>query len=268
MKIGVSILILVFLFSFGLKSKKDPILKSFAFVPSGKVFIGKDSLTVQSFYISKTEVTNGEYKVFLEDLKAKNNLEDYKIALPDTSKWQTNSHFFSAFKDYYFSHPSYKDYPVVNVSHEGAKLYCSWFTEKINSTRKVKYNQFRLPTRAEFIRACRGDDYLAVYAWNHPYVRDRKENILCNHLHYPDPEIASSFSDNTDVLAPAKSYWPNKFGIYNLNGNTAEMIDQKGKAVGGSWKHEAKDVQNESVFEYKEAAPNVGFRLVFTIMNN
>jgi formylglycine-generating enzyme required for sulfatase activity len=263
---GLTVLCL-FAFERNIKKKSGKTLKkSFAFVPSGKVFIEKDSLSVQSFYISKTEVTNGEYKAFLIDLKASNNLKDYAIALPDTSKWQTNSTFFSAFKDYYFSHPSYRDYPVVNVSYEGAQLYCAWFSKKFNASSKEKFNDFRLPTREEFIRACRGDDFFAAYAWNHPYVRDKKENILCNHLHYPDSKIAASLSDNSDVLAPAKSYWPNKFGIYNLNGNAAEMIHIKGKAVGGSWKHEAKDVQNESVFEFKEASPNVGFRMVSTFL--
>lgn len=239
--------------------------KAFAYVPSGLVVRNGDTLSVQAFYMSKGEVTNKEYRLFLADLKANNKMDDYKKAYPDTSAWKKLS---PAYADYYFSHPSYDQYPVVNISQEAALMYCNWFTEKINKEYQGKYvYQFRLPIREEFIRACRGDNHSRAYAWEQPYIRNEKGNILCNHLH-DQVNIAGNLSDKSaDITAPSRSYWPNEFGIYNLNGNVAEMTNFKGVTTGGSWKDKAEDVRNESKGTYTGPQPNVGFRMVSTFLN-
>ncbi|MGV3630397.1 MAG: SUMF1/EgtB/PvdO family nonheme iron enzyme [Bacteroidota bacterium] len=237
--------------------------KDFAFVPSGLVVRSGDTLSVQAFYISKGEVTNKEYRLFLADLKANNKMSDYTKAYPDTLAWKQIS---PAFSDYYFSHPAYADYPVVNVSFEAAQMYCNWFTEKMNSDPKAKYvYQFRLPVREEFIRACRGENHGRQYAWKYEGVQNEKGNVLCNHLRN-EPAIAGSLADNADITAPSRSYWPNDYGIYNLNGNVAEMTNTRGLATGGSWKDKAGHVRNESSGVYSGPQPNVGFRMVSTFL--
>lgn len=243
--------------------------KEFAYIPSGTSLRDKDTVSVQAFYISKLEVTNKEYRTFLNDLKAQNRLGDYKVACPDTSKWINSLGVSgSAYKDYYFRNPSYDNFPVVNVSFEGAELYCKWFTEKKNLDLKGKFKlNFRLPLREEFLRACRGDNHKQKYAWKEEGVWNKDSSVLCNHLHYPESKVAESLNDkNADVLAPSKSYWPNQYGIYNLNGNVAEMTNKKGFATGGSWKNEAVDIRNESVLKYPGPLPNVGFRMVTTLV--
>ncbi len=165
--------------------------KDFAYVPSGLVVREGDTLSVQAFYISKGEVTNKEYRLFLADLKASNKMELYNMALPDTSLWKKIS---PAFADYYFSHPAYDEYPVVNISYEAAQEYCKWFTDKMNAVPKSKYvYQFRLPEREEFIRACRGDQHHQAYSWKFEGVRNNKGDILCNHVH-GEAQIAGSLS--------------------------------------------------------------------------
>lgn len=239
--------------------------KDFAFVPGGLVVRNGDTVSVQAFLMSKGEVTNKEYRQFLADLKANNNMGDYKKAYPDTSAWKKLN---PAYADYYFSHPSYNDHPVVNISQEAAIMYCNWFTEKMNRESKGKYvYQFRLPVREEFIRACRGDHHNRAYTWEQPYVRNEKGNILCNHSH-EEVNVAGSLSDNSgDITAPSPSYWPNDYGIYNLNGNVAEMTNIKDLATGGSWRDKAENVQNESASTYSGPQPNVGFRMVSTFLN-
>ncbi|MCE3294939.1 MAG: hypothetical protein K0R65_653 [Crocinitomicaceae bacterium] len=237
--------------------------KDFAFVPSGLVVRNGDTLSVQAFYMSKGEVTNKEYRLFLADLKKNNKMEDYKAAYPDTLAWKKLN---PAFLDYYFTHPAYEDYPVVNISHEAAQMYCTWFTEKMNSDPRAKYvYRFRLPVREEFIRACRGEDHSRKYAWKYDGIQDEKGNVLCNHLR-DEPNVAGSLSDNADITAPSRSYRPNDFGIYNLNGNVAEMTNVKDVATGGSWKDKAENVRNESTSVYSRPQPNIGFRMVSTFL--
>jgi sulfatase modifying factor 1 len=256
------------LFAFEYNSNKKEfkkLKKNFSYVPSGQGVIANDTFSVQGFYISKTEVTNEEYQLFLQDLKANNKMKEYKICLPDSSEWgKLSMGGSSAYKDYYFSHPAYKKFPVVNVSFEAANLYCKWFTEKINLGSKSKYNDFRLPTKEEFIRACRGDKHVQMYAWEGNSVRNKDSMIMCNHLHISKEKVAGSLTDDVDIIAPSKSYWPNQFGIYNLNGNVAEMTSLNMISMGGSWKNTESEVQNESVSKYKNGNPTLGFRMVST----
>ncbi|MEI8201577.1 MAG: hypothetical protein WCH34_01100 [Bacteroidota bacterium] len=55
-------------------------------------------------------------------------------------------------------------------------------------------------------------------------------------------------------------------GIYNMCGNVAEMVAEKGIAVGGSWKDTGYDVRIESTINYSEPSPSIGFRPVRTFI--
>lgn len=57
-------------------------------------------------------------------------------------------------------------------------------------------------------------------------------------------------------------YQPNEFGFYNMNGKVSEMISDGDFAVGVDWLSTGYSVQNESVKNFKEAHPTVGFRVV------
>lgn len=245
---------------------KSSLKKQLAYIPSGNVIIGNETKTVQAFYMTKTEVTNKEYRTFLSDLKKNNKLEEYKMALPDTANWNENSAGkLQTYADYYFSHPAYANFPVVNISHEAANLYCAWFTAKANEG-KTNFEIFRLPTQEEFLRACQGENKVASYAWGTNEPRNKKGQILANFKVEGNSAPAGNLGENTDIIAPSKSYWPNANGIYNLNGNVAEMIQQKGIAVGGSWMQDFSDIQNESTFNYSKSDISVGFRMVSTYL--
>ena len=74
--------------------------------------------------------------------------------------------------------------------------------------------------------------------------------------------VAGKLNDNADILAPGESYWPNIYGAYNLFGNAAEMIQEKGVAKGGSWIHDEKNISVERDDKYTEPNHWVGFRCV------
>ncbi len=265
------ILICLPIFAFITKDKnsswKRQLKKEFSLVTSGNVVLEGKISTVQSFYIKKGEITNKQYRYFLDDLKATNRMDEYVKFYPDTMQWENTfkTQFSNKYTEYYFCHPAYLNYPVVNVSYESVQAYCLWYSEKINKNLEEKDKlTFRLPTREEFIRACRGDNHDNKYSWKGDSIHDNKGNFLCNHTHYNYQYAGSLQDENTDIIAPIESYWPNQFGVYNLNGNVAEMISEKGKAVGGSWRNGGKDVKNESVLIYDKPLPNVGFRIVAT----
>lgn len=265
------------------KSIKKILDKNFAFVPSGQAFMDEQEIALQSFYISKTEITNKEYREFLTDLKTKEEIEKWKIAQIDSSKWKTKNWGNQAYVEYYHAHLAYENYPVVNITHEAANLYCQWLSEKYDSQFATKGKfRFRLMKRAEYIRAARGDSKKS-YAWNTNSLRNADGLIQCNFTQIGSEDIHRNeengsyeiiiaqrdhLSNQSDVLAPSKSYWPNQFGIYNLNGNAAEMIDELGIAVGGSWKNTGYDVRVDSKSMYDQANPFTGFRLVMTYVSS
>lgn len=261
---------------------KKHLTKSFVYVPGGIAIVNGDSVSVQAFYVYNREVTNINYKEFLSDLKSKGDIESLKIAAIDSLGWNKLNFSNQAYVHYYHSHPAYNDYPVVNISHEAAQLYCHWLGEKYDqlsgTTGKFK---FRLMEKAEYIRAARGDSE-ASYAWNSYSLRNSDGQIQCNFTQFGSEEIHRNeetgkleiviaprgFLDNgfTDILAPSVSYWPNEFKVYNLNGNAAEMIAEKGIAMGGSWRNTGYDVRVESQSSYTQGNPMTGFRVVITAL--
>lgn len=255
--------------------------KSFKFIPSGLVLLNGDTSSVQSYYMLDHEVTNAEYLAFLNEiekeeiqLKAKVNEENWKTEL---------SHPMNNYSEYYFSHPAYANFPVVNVTQEGATLYCEWLEGKINAAMAGKRQvKVRLPHHEELVRAAVGDDLTARYSWKGQYLRNAQGQFLCNFTGFPqelltrdssgaiviknDLPISLTEIAGADVLAPAKSYYPSEFGVYNLNGNAAEMTQEPNIAAGGSWRSYGYDVRSQSVMNYNEASCLVGFRPVFTVL--
>lgn len=94
-------------------------------------------VTVSSFYMDETEVTNLDYREYLYWLLRVFG-EDYpevvKKAKPDTLVWRSKLAFNEPYTEYYFRHPAYQDYPVVGVDWIQANDYCAWRTDRVNET--------------------------------------------------------------------------------------------------------------------------------------
>ena len=77
------------------------------------------------------------------------------------------------------------------------------------------------------------------------------------------PEVAErpvEYSQTSYYTATVKSFYPNDYGLYNMCGNAAEMIIEKGIAMGGSWNDYGGDVQIRAEAKHQGSAPTVGFR--------
>tara|TARA_B000000609_G_C24175408_1_gene353521 strand:- start:438 stop:2066 length:1629 start_codon:yes stop_codon:yes gene_type:complete len=92
-------------------------------------------VTVSSFYLDETEVTNADYLEYLYWTKRMYNNsypEVYKKILPDTLVWRDKLGYNEPFVNAYLRHPAYRNYPVVGVSWQQATDYCAWRTDRVN----------------------------------------------------------------------------------------------------------------------------------------
>lgn len=277
------------LFAFTVTGQEKPpfkiskkISKSFCFVPSGDVVRNKKTVSVQSFYMQKTEISNQQYTEFLNDLKANNEVDKLKIAAIDTNQWV--SEFGKAglnYATYYHNHSAYANYPVVNISKAGAALYCAWLTEKMNKENPELQIIVRLPVEAEWFRACNPTNNDFPYSMSGYYLRESNGSYLFNFRQLGEANIYYDSISNSfqlqnvsdlkidkapakDLTAPVNSYHASKLGFHNLNGNVSEFI-QEGLAMGGNWKSAGYDIRNESSIQTTSPSTGVGFRPVFTV---
>lgn len=270
------------------KKKKRSMLKAlqkhdkddYAYIPSGSFDYNGKMVSAQAFYMGTTEVTNFEYRTFLFDLLIQDRKAEFLKAKPDQAQWN-NLHDgeSSPFAEHYFSHEAYNEYPVVNVSREGAELYCRWLSEElrkfVGEKKEGSYNDVRLPIRAEWVKAASNEGKMLPYPWGGPFTRNSKGFILANYLRIDEEAIQTTAgTKSTDITAPSKSYWPNESGLYNLSGNVAEMVYEgmnrtEPGTAGGSWRNTEEEIKiyapdaNKGITDGK---PYIGFRVVSTYL--
>ena len=94
----------------------------------------KRRVTVASFYMDETEVSNVDWLEYLYWIKRnfKDDAEYYYNALPDTLVWRRPLSYNEPWVNNYLRHPAYQNYPVVGVTWEQARDYCVWRTDRVN----------------------------------------------------------------------------------------------------------------------------------------
>ncbi len=97
-------------------------------------------VTVSSFYMDETEVTNSFYKEFMYWTRRvyKSYPEVWQNALPDTLVWREELSYNEPFVETYFRHPSFDDYPVVGVNWNQANEYSKWRSDRVNEMILIK----------------------------------------------------------------------------------------------------------------------------------
>ena len=164
---------------------------------------------------------------------------------------------------------------MVGVSYEGAKAWCDWKTKKAlaEKTKDGYTAYYRLPTKDEWIYAARNKYPQSTYSWGGSDIKNLKGCILCNFSPSAedadsDPLFPQGLADNAMLTAPVKSYAPSAWGIFNQNGNVAEMVIDKGIAMGGSWRSSRTEITNTSEMTFTDPSPMVGFRPVVVYMKS
>ncbi len=266
------------------KTMKD----AYVWIPAGELSLDRTVSRVGNYFLSSKEVTNADYMTFVQAVRAKGDASELRIVLPDTEQWRSATACNEPYVKFYHSHPAYANYPVVNVAHEAALRYCAWQEQKLNAEAVdgLRY-KVRLPSRNEWVRAANGNYHGLSYAWGGPSIRNARGQVLCNYKHVGDQSIragkepgtyevvqpigdpmgvAGYVTDNADITAPVHAYASNAFGLYNMNGNVAELVAETGVAAGGSWASPGYDVRNESVMQVDGPSPFVGFRTLVEVV--
>ncbi len=196
---------------------------------------------------------------------------------------------------------SFVNHPVLNISFEAANLYCDWLTEQYNNQPARLYPKvkFRLPTLNEWRIAAIGANTLEasqpVFENLKLSYKPRKEKemktIDVGEVRYPwwrvfpqlpynqfgcylgNFKVDSSrcktlFGDGFGFTGPVSSYFANDLGLYDVVGNVAEMISEKGKACGGSWNHLPEESTLRSITTYDKPDSRVGFRVFMEIVED
>lgn len=261
-----------------------PGLPEFAFIPSGYFLLG-DRLNTRephyvwltSYFMASFELTNGEFRVFLEDrdgyAEDSNWTEQgraWKSAYPSrtTARLKPTDEEFKRF--------GAPDHPVVQVNWYEANAYCRWLTSKLGGGRWL----FSLPTDAEWEKAARGPDCFD-YALS-AHISDAQTGLY-NWRKNPTAEVTV-----VGIAESRSHYRPNRYGLYHMTGNVAEWTQSVYRAFsrdhpyeddernhdeasgsrvvrGGSWYTASVAVlyvPYRETLQPEVSAPYLGFRLV------
>lgn len=264
--------------------------KFYSYVPSGSFDYNGKIVSIQSFWIQQDEVTNLEYRTFLFDLIIQNKRDDFFTACPDQTQWvKVLGEGVMPMQDTYFSHEGFNDYPVVNISRKGAELFCKWLTDETNATlnENQKIEKVRIPTRVEWVKAASSDGKYLPFPWGTVVNKDGVDCYLANFdaSTYPSQsKLPMDFAgDGALYTAKTRTYNPNEYGLYNMSGNVAEMVNEMENkendlksnwsgygTAGGSWMNTVEEIKINGPDPYpgvEKPHPAIGFRVVVSYMN-
>lgn len=120
-------------------------------------------VTVASFYIDETEVTNYDYRIYTSWLRKvyPNDIQKQEAALPDTLVWRRALAYNEPYVSNYFRHPAYANYPVVGVSWLQATEYCKWRTDRVNENILISQGYITLDTAQQNASVFTTEGYLS-----------------------------------------------------------------------------------------------------------
>ena len=221
------------------------------------------TVTIASFYMDETEVTNVDYKEFLFNMRTRVSADSLLKLEPNENVWTSELSYNDVYETYYFRFPGFNFYPVAGVSWTQANTYSQWRTIYVNELsrekneldstltrnqlveRGVVFPEYRLPNEAEWefaAKAMIGTQYLdenqengRIYPWDgrgprNPYnIRriSRQGDFLANFKRGRGDYAGISGSVHNDgEIIPTNVYQfpPNDFGLYNMAGNMNEWV--------------------------------------------
>lgn len=162
------------------------------------------------FSIGVHEVTVGQFRAFVEatSYKGTSLVTPFRLALEDECRVLSNTGKTWAWvntKGKNWKNPGFTqtdEHPVVCVSSEDAQAYVDWLSQRTG-------RHFRLPSEAEWEYAARAGTP-AAYPWGQGIKQGDARCLECK--------------DDKLQTRPARSGAPNRFGLFGVIGNAAELV--------------------------------------------
>ena len=187
-------------------------------------------VNVDAFEIATTSVTNGQFSEFVRDTGYQTDAErvGWSFVFLHFYKRQHRTHsakstqveaapWWIAAEGACWRRPdgaksnirSRTDHPVVHVTWNDAKAFCSWAG-------------CRLPTEAEWEFAARGGLEQIRFPWGNELTPNGEHR--CNIWQGEFPNV-NTVADGYAGTAPVNAYKPNGYGLFNMAGNVWEWCD-------------------------------------------
>jgi len=180
-------------------------------------------VTVDSFSISKTAVSNAKFAEFVTATGYQTEAERFgwtfvfHLFLPDDfppTRAVAAAPWWRQVEGACWSNPfgphsdlrELDNHPVTHISWNDAVAFCSWA-------------RVRLPTEREWEFAARGGLKQQRYPWGHDFEPDGR--TMCNIFEGTFP-TENTAEDGYVGTAPVDAYDPNGFGLHNVAGNVWE----------------------------------------------
>ncbi len=200
------------------------------------------SINLNAFYVGKYEVTNGEFKKFMDDGGYTNQdywtAEEWDRASSGADKDLRKNCIGNVIKLSYGRQPEFwsdsttagggipgnENFPVVGVNLHEASAYCKWLSEKTGKA-------YRLPTEAEWEKAARGTDQRR-FPWG-----DNIDSSFANYYKSSDPyendlsilgglTPVGYYNGNTYGSFPTRSN-ASPYGAYDMAGSVFEWVSDR-----------------------------------------
>jgi len=151
------------------------------------------------------------------------------------------------------------DIPVTGISFNQVQRYCQWKESKLTAE-GFKQVSVSLPT-------------VDIYKKVIPNIDTPKKNCDCFVMNVrtvvvnkPSKRKKISKLEFTQGhgLVPIWSYIPTSLGLFNIEGNAAEMTSTEGVAMGGSYKETTRETYNDRTQTYTKPEGWLGFRYIAT----
>lgn len=184
---------------------------------------------------------------------------------------QYNSHSGKKkFKKVLFRLPTIKEWQIAAL---GAEKFQSWDLNENKVEVIIPEDTLVESKKGKKVILSVTDDFRYPW-WNHYYYRKKATNVKNCYLgnfkarQMPTPcgEREKPGYDGWTKMSITANYFPNGFGLYDMVGNVAEMVNENGKALGGSWDHSPEQSTIRSIHQYTGPSSNVGFRVFMEVI--